>query len=334
MSLSKERAEELLGSFKTKRILVVGDAFVDTYVEGEIERLNPESHHVHLLRVGKGKVQYRSGGAGNTARNLTSLGSDTSLLTIRGNDKLGETLADCAYTEGYTPYTVADVYAGVKRPTIEKRRYVTKDGVLLRVDYEPEESTQPMSDHFVSLLLQQADAILDHVDAVLVSDYGKGMLTEKFCNEFLDMVQSRNLLLLADVKPRQAGHFVGVEMMAPNLKEASESLGKSPTSNPEEIASLLAKRLNTEVFLTAGEQGICVANKTDPVLMVRQMHRVKIGDTSGCGDTAAAAILLAKLAGATSEEAAEFANAAAAVTVSMVGAYAPTPAEVLRMLAS
>ena len=333
MSISTQRAEELLAAFSNKRVLVIGDAFVDSYVQGEIERLNPESHHVPLLRVGydddKDPKKYRSGGAGNTARNLVSLGAQACLLSVRGKDKLGTRLVEIAQREKYKPCFVIDP----NRKTIEKRRYITKDGALFRVDHEPKH-IRPMGERVVSQLTKQVKVLLVDADAILVSDYAKGLLTEKFCNVLVDFAQSMKVPVLADVKPAQTGHFVGVAMMAPNLKEASESLGVSINTDPLEVAPLLAKRHGTEVFLTAGSQGICVAGTNKDCFMVEQLHKVKVGDTSGCGDTAAAAILLAKLCGASSEEAAELANAAAAVTVTMVGAYAPTPVEVLRMLAS
>jgi rfaE bifunctional protein kinase chain/domain len=330
MSLTAQRAGQLLSAFTDKRILVIGDAFVDSYTEGVIERLNPESHHVHLLKVGCEPIRYRSGGAGNVARNVASLGSRARLLSLCGTDLLGERSWHIAQQEGYEAEFVMDS----TRATIEKRRYITKDGVLLRVDYESEESLRPMSDSFAPQLLHMVEEKLSDVDGVLVSDYAKGLLTKKVCTELLDLLQKHGITVLADVKPEQAGYFTGATMVAPNLKEASESLGKGANSHPEEIAPLLAKRFNTEVFLTAGSLGICIASEHTGMCMVKQSHSVKVGDTSGCGDTAAATILLAKLAGATSEEAAELANAAAAVTVENVGAYAPTPVEVLRMLAS
>jgi rfaE bifunctional protein kinase chain/domain len=330
MSISLPRAQELLAAFSLKRVLVIGDAFVDSYTEGVIERLNPESHHVHLLRVGREPIRYRSGGAGNVARNVASLGGRARLLSLCGTDLLGEQSWHIAQQEGYEAEFVMDS----TRATIEKRRYITKDGVLLRVDYESEESLRPMNDAFAPQLLHLVKEKLSDIDAVLVSDYAKGMLTKKVCTELLDLLEKHSIVVLADVKPEQAGYFYGATMVAPNLKEASESLGKTANSKPEEIAPLLARRFSTEVFLTAGAQGICVASEHAGVCMVKQSHRVKVGDTSGCGDTAATTILLSKLVGATSEEAAELANAAAAVTVTMVGAYAPTPAEVLRMLAS
>lgn len=330
MSLRLERARQLLSAFHDKKILVVGDFFLDSYVQGEIERLNPESHLVHLLRVGDTRsIVYRSGGAGNVARNIASLGGDALLISVCGKDARSRRVKKIATKEKYQGHYIIDPC----RNTIEKRRYVTKDGVLLRVDFEDERSVKPIGEEVTKEVLDLVKGSLYATDAVLVSDYSKGLLTKALCDQMLDCINERGIPVMADVKPAQIGHFTGVDMIAPNLKEASESIGNSNMSI-ESITEALAKRINTEAFLTAGSEGICIAKKNTETRMVKQAHLVKVGDTSGCGDTAVATILLAKLAGATSEEAAELANAAAAVTVSMVGAYAPIPAEVLRMLAS
>ena len=329
MSLTKERAAKILAAFSDKRVLVVGDAFVDTKITCVIERPNPENQQVPLGRIGKNAEEHHSGGAGNAARNIANLGGQATLLSLCGSDELGKTLHSIAKMEGYAARFVTDKL----RSTINKCRFVTKRGVLFRADYEDDSSTQPMEDTLVPLFAEHLRALLKKADGLLISDYGKGLLTRAWCDRLLDEALHA-VPILADVKPAQAGHFIGVNMMSPNLKEATEAVKMQHEQEVELVAAKLAEQFNTEAFLTAGDMGICIAKEPQEPRLVRQEHIVEVGDTSGCGDTAAATILLAKLCGATSVEAAELANAAAAVTVSKVGAYAPKPEEVLRMLAS
>jgi D-beta-D-heptose 7-phosphate kinase/D-beta-D-heptose 1-phosphate adenosyltransferase len=162
-----------------------------------------------------------------------------------------------------------------------------------------------------------------------------GALTLRVIGEIRKQASIHKLPILGDIKPKNAPMFHKVQMLSPNEREARAYLGRPDGNEPlDEIARELSGKFSTTVFLTAGEQGMYVSSHGGEAQLVSQRHRVEVRDVSGCGDTAAAVIMLATLCGATYVEAAELANAAAAVVAGHIGAVAPTPEEVLAMLMS
>jgi D-glycero-beta-D-manno-heptose-7-phosphate kinase len=141
---------------------------------------------------------------------------------------------------------------------------------------------------------------------------------------------------MADVKPSRVQNFKGVSFISPNCKEAHEYLGLNQHlqgGTPREaLASQLHAMLETTVFLTLGEDGMFVHSRDTPGVHVPQIHRIEVADTSGCGDTAAVAIVLAKLAGATDVEAARIGNVAGAVIATKIGAVALSREELFEAL--
>jgi rfaE bifunctional protein kinase chain/domain len=331
MGINASRARSIFADVRGKTILTLGDFFGDGYTTGGVERINPESSVVPLLRV-KGRrtsVSYRSGGAGNVARNIASLGASSTLVSVCGDDDLSRTLQQVACKEGYQTRLIHDK----ARNTIEKHRFVSPDGGLLRVDFEDDKDVVPLCTEIAERLISQIKFEVKRADAVIVSDYNKGIIGALNVDDLLDVVKGK--LLLVDAKPNNLPRFLGADMIAPNRAEAIASLHATGNETLPELASTLSKRIGAEVFLTASADGICIADReTYLTQMVPQCHVEHVKDTSGCGDTAAAMIMLAKLVGATSVEAAELANAAAAVVVNEVGAYAPTPEQVIRKLVS
>ncbi len=325
--MKNERIQKILEGFAGKRILVVGDVMLDRYVQGRVERLNPEAP-VPVLHAEEQTDM--TGGAGNVAKNVVSLGGTATLIGVVGADDTARELEAVATEEGYTPHLVVDT----NRPTTRKIRYVVGAQQLLRVDWEE----TPDVDTAVTAEIQKhvQTAVDQGIDAIIVSDYAKGSITGELAEALLAIAKEHNLPLAADVKPSRIEYFKGATLIAPNIKEAHEYLGLNHlTQGGRDIAVLAAdlyKAFLADVFLTMSAAGVYVYANDGTQQHVPQEHAVTMADTSGAGDTSLAAMMLAKLAGATPLEMAEIANAAGAVVVSNVGAIGVTLEEVQEML--
>lgn len=316
---------DILHRFAGKRLLVVGDVMLDRYVFGKVDRINPEAP-VPILRAESARMS--TGGAGNTARNASALGAETTLVAVTGVDAPADDLKAAGRREGYRSVLIED--SG--RRTTEKRRYLVRSQQMLRVD---EEDTADIGSAVEARVIGAIEAEVGRVDAILVSDYAKGVITQGVAAAIMRAKETHDLLVLADIKPPSIGHFVGVTAISPNLKEAHEYLGLNRLQagcSREELASRLHERFKVDVYLTLSEDGIFVRSRETPGRHVSQAHRVEVADTSGCGDTAAVVLILARLCGASDTEAAELANAAGAVIASKIGATTLTLQELIEVL--
>lgn len=324
-----ERLAELLAAFHGKRVLVVGDLMLDRNIFGTVERINPEAPWVSILRADStSKRTASTGGAGNVAKNIAALGAKATLVGVVGTDSAGFEFMTTAEMEGYTLRPVSDP----SWMTVTKTRFLERGGHhLLRFDEEP--AVFELQPETAQRLMKECLSLVDEVEGILVSDYAKGVVTRELAHSLVEA--GYTIPLLADIKPPNAEYFDWADMMSPNEAEARAYLGpRSKSMLLEEVACEIAKTFNTVAFLTAAERGMYVSEHGNKAELVPQRHKIEVFDTSGCGDTAAAVILLATLCGAAPLEAAELANAAAAVVASKIGAVAPTPEEVLDMLRS
>ncbi|MDP3996935.1 MAG: bifunctional ADP-heptose synthase [Candidatus Andersenbacteria bacterium] len=322
------RAKELINQFAGKCVLVVGDVFLDRYIYGKVERLNPEAPVPILLAQEEKKA---TGGAGNTAKNLAMLGAQTILIGVSGEDDVADEVAETAGKEGYDLKPVRDK----ERSTIDKTRFIVKTQQILRVDYE---EASDVSGEVEEKLIAAIREAAKEADGVLVSDYAKGVVTEKVAEAVQVVCKENNLPLMADVKPSRINYFTNATYLSPNRKEAHEFLGLNQFDgggkDKEELAALLHETFGATIFLTLSDQGIYVFDGGGEGEHIPQDY-VKSNDVldpSGCGDTVAAVVLLAKLGGAEDAEAADLANAAAAVVAHKIGSAGTTGAEVIDLL--
>jgi rfaE bifunctional protein kinase chain/domain len=320
------RAIELVGRFPNCRILVVGDVMIDRYVIGKVERLNPEAP-VPILHAKSHHCA--TGGAGNTAKNAAALGASAILVSVVGTDRTAEELAAAATEEGYRAVLVKDP----SRPTVEKTRFIVGGQQMLRVDHEETLDIDGVVEEQVVAAIHEAAKVSD---AVIVSDYAKGVLTAAVAQAVLAAAAAHKLPVMADVKPSHINRFKGATYISPNRKEAHEYLGLNQHlqggCSREELAARLHSTFDANVFLTLSEDGMYVFGRDTAGVHVPQIHRVEVADTSGCGDTAAVAIVLAKLCGASDVEAAQVGNAAGAVIAGKIGAVALSQEELLEAL--
>ncbi len=328
MSIQYERAKEILDTFSGKKLLVVGDIFLDHYVFGKVERLNPEAP-VPILHAQR-EVNV-TGGAGNAAKNAAMLGANVSCAGLVGSDSAADVVEETAKAEGYIPSLVRSQ----KLPTIVKRRFIVRSQQMLRVDYEqdmtPDTETEEM---LIQAIVDQASG----ADGIIVSDYAKGTITSRIAETIMTCAQHGTIPVMVDAKPSRVTYFTGATYMSPNRKEAHEYLGLNIHENggkaPQELAGMVASSFDTNVFLTLSGEGMYVQEKGGQGQLVPTpyVRDDEVVDTSGCGDTAAVVILLARLAGASFEEAAELGNAAGATVARKVGSVGVTGEEVLHTI--
>lgn len=324
--MNKEGLVAYIENFKNFKVLVVGDVFLDHYIFGKVERLNPEAP-VPILHAQKETLM--TGGAGNVAKNLASLGGSTILVGVIGSDMAAEQIKSAAKAEQYEFKAVSDN----SRPTIRKVRYLVNSQQLLRVDFE---ETNDISEAVENQLIKEITDASSKVDAILISDYAKGVITKRVAQAVMAIAKEKSIPVAADIKPSRAALVTGVAFISPNLKEGHEFLGLNPLEHdkkePAEIALELAEKMNTDVFLTLGADGIYVETRQGVREHIPQEHASEVFDVSGAGDTAMSTLLLSRLAGASPQECAQLANAAGAVVVSKVGSVAVTPQELKDMI--
>lgn len=323
--MTKDTLIAYIEKFKDANVLVVGDAMLDHYVFGKVERLNPEAP-VPVLHAQK--EADATGGAGNVAKNLATLSAKATLIGVVGHDETAKRLEEVTKREGYDFQGVVDS----DRPTIRKTRFMVQSQQLLRVDYE---ETKDVSKSVEKKIISHLEAAAGAVDAILISDYAKGTITETVAKAVLSAGKKHGVLVASDIKPSRAKFVVGSSFISPNLKEGYEILGVNPLEHgqmePGEVAEKLHAKMKTDVYLTLGAGGVYV--KTSSVTEhVPQEHVAQVFDVSGAGDTFIVAVMLALLSGASPREAALLGNAAGAVVVGKVGSVGISKEELVAMI--
>lgn len=311
-ALTCERTTELIEAFAGKRILVVGDVMLDHYVEGKIDRVNPEAS-VPLLDVEK--TESRSGGAGNVAKNVAALGAWAVTVGVVGHDQTAGELTLVAKQEGYDPRFITDA----TRPTTHKARFLTDKQPLLRVDHEKKHDvSHNIEDEIIAVVRR---FILNGIGGIIISDYAKGVITERVGKTIVQLATDQNIPVAGDAKPARLTFVKGATLVSPNLKEAGEFAGLHGQKEleTEALARWVSEELETTACITLSADGMYVWEKSGEGKHVPQEHKKEVFDVSGAGDTAITVLLLARLAGASFVEAAYLANAAGAVAVSHVG---------------
>jgi len=184
------RLKDAIHSFADRRVLVIGDVMLDRYISGRVDRINPEAPVPILLA----QSEYAAtGGAGNTAKNAAALGANTTLIGVSGAGLVADDLRMAAEREGYRAVLIKDP----SRRTIEKRRYVIRNQQMLRVDTE---ETGAISEEVERALIEAIERESAQVEAILVSDYAKGAITEGVAAAVMRAQNELGLMVMADIK--------------------------------------------------------------------------------------------------------------------------------------
>lgn len=311
--------KRILDNFKNIKIGVVGDLMLDDYIYGTVERISPEAP-VPVVNVKEEK--FVLGGAANVVNNLASLGAKTICFGVIGNDANGERLLG-AFAD--KKIDVSGLIRDRERTTIVKRRIIGSNQQLLRIDWE---DITPISTFLEYALLRNIESKIDELDAIILSDYDKGVLTPMVAKEIVRMCRDRGKIVTVDPKPKNAMNYYGATSMTPNRKEAKECLGMERATNMEEVGKELKEKLKLEnLLLTRSEEGMSLFIE-DKIVNIPTFAK-EVYDVTGAGDTVISVFTLAAASGVSWHEAAKIANTAAGVVVGKMGTSTVSKDEIL-----
>ena len=306
------------------KILVVGDVMLDKYYFGEVTRISPEAP-VPIAHVTK--VKETLGGAANVAHNLALLGCQTSIIGQIGADNHGEIFLSKLKNLGVD-------YSGMietSKPTTTKIRVISGHQQMIRLDFEDSsELDGATSDKLIENFYER----LPNVDAVIISDYGKGVCTKKICREIIGACRAQKKSVIVDPKGDNWQKYFDATFITPNLKELNAVLPKKISNidaQIEEAAQKVIDEFNLSgLIVTRSAEGLSLIN--DKKISHIKARAQEVFDVSGAGDTVIAVFSLALAGKIDSEAAAYLANVAAGVVVAKVGTYAVNRAELLNAL--
>jgi D-beta-D-heptose 7-phosphate kinase/D-beta-D-heptose 1-phosphate adenosyltransferase len=319
MALSRARLMELLEGARGKRIVVVGDAMLDVYLSGDVDRVSPEAP-VPVVRVRERR--HALGGAANVAQNVVAIGASCELVAAVGADRGAEILREMFAELAIGCASLVTVGRG----TTQKTRIVARSQQLLRVD-EEDDSDLTGTD-MARVLSAVRDAVAD-ADAVVLEDYNKGVLVPQVIRAAIDLGIARNLPVIVDPKFRNFFEYRGASVFKPNRRELEAALGAAvDVDHPDAVPAVL-QRLGVEhILLTLGDRGMALFSGGGEVVRVPTVAR-EVYDVVGAGDTVTAYLASIMAAGGSVREAAIVANLAAGIEVGKLGAVSVTAAEVL-----
>jgi len=308
----------MLDKISRVRLLVVGDVMLDRYWFGEVNRISPEAP-VPVVKVER--QEERLGGAANVARNATSLGAVTALLSVVGDDDAGRTLSRLL-EEGQID---AGLHVDPELDTIVKLRVIGRQQQLLRIDFETPPSHEILQAKLADFERRVADA-----DVVILSDYGKGGLTH--IAEMIRIARAADKPVLVDPKGDEWEKYAGATVITPNRGELKQVVGSWKS---EAELAVKAQRLRGELGLdallvTRSEEGMTLFSDGETHHQSAQAREVY--DVSGAGDTVIATLAVMLAAGADWGEAIRVANVAAGIVVGKLGTAVVTRDEIAHAL--
>jgi len=310
---------QLLEKITRARVLVVGDAMLDRYWYGDVERISPEAP-VPVVAVAR--ADERPGGAANVARSVRALGAACAMLSISGDDREADSLERLLAEDGIRCRLHRDRLLN----TIVKLRVISRHQQLLRIDFD-----SPVSkDARVQLLDDYLEHLSEH-DAVIVSDYGKGGLG--YIQEMIHAARAASRPVVVDPKGDDYSGYRGASLITPNRKEFEHVAGRfRDNAELERKAARMAEELELEgVLVTRGEEGMSLIERDGRVLHIPARAR-EVFDVTGAGDTVIAAIGCAWAVGSELADALSLANIAAGIVVGKLGAATASPAEIMHEL--
>ncbi len=300
------------------KVLVVGDVMLDRYWFGDVSRISPEAPVpvVHVQRT-----EERPGGAANVARNIASMGGKATLLSVVGDDEAGRSLAALLAKEHVTTLFHKDA----QLPTTVKLRVIGRQQQLLRIDFETPPSREVLEDK-----LDDFESLVDGVDVVILSDYGKGGLTH--VSKMINAAKAHGKRILVDPKGDDFARYRGATLLTPNRGEFRQVVGRwKDEDDLARRAELLRTELELEALLvTRSEEGMSLFSSTGAMHEPTQAQEVY--DVSGAGDTVIATLGLMMAAGINMQDAVRIANRAAGVVVGKLGTATVSHEELISLV--
>jgi rfaE bifunctional protein kinase chain/domain len=299
--------DRVFDEFPKKRILVIGDVMIDSYLRGKVNRVSPEAP---VPIVSLEKEEERLGGAANVALNLVALGAKPIVCSVVGNDPQSKTLQMLLKEAKVSDNGL--VLSDLRQTTV-KTRIIGNNQQLLRIDYE---HVAPISSDEEIQLIEKVKSLLNQgIDAIIFEDYNKGVLTPEVITKVIEMAQLHHIPTAVDPKKDNFLEYRNVTLFKPNLKELRDGLNYSFDFDPtdkrafEEAVTELETRLNNAIsFVTLSEYGVYIREGNQQ--HYAEAHPRTIADVSGAGDTVIAVATLCLVAGLSVAKIAELANIA------------------------
>lgn len=313
--------DRLFEDFKSKKIIIVGDVMVDSYLNGTVSRLSPEAP---VPVVNLKNRQDRLGGAANVALNIQSLGAIPYLCTCVGQDAAGELFVDLLKNQALP---TKGVLTSDQVKTTVKTRVIGNQQQLVRIDDERIQELDRSSHN--QLIERFKDLLNSGVDAVIFEDYNKGLLSSELIEVLIKLANEKNLVITVDPKKENFWSYRNVTLFKPNLKELKEGLKKDfsfpgDKDSFEEAVDALMENLNCEyAFVTLSEHGVFIQDKNEKNYI--PAHVRTIADVSGAGDTVIAVATLCLLANLSSVDVAKVANLSGGLVCEHTGVVSIDP---------
>ena len=314
---------EIIEKFPSIRILVIGDVILDHYIFGDVSRISPEAP-VPVVEVKE--ESFRLGGAANTVANICSLGGHVDVIGVIGRDENGDRLRNMLQDVGTN---VEGLLCDGGRPTIIKTRVIARHQQVVRIDKEVKDA---VGGHLKEEIIHIAEVTLPKVNAVICSDYDKGVLSKDVLEVVLAHAKEHAIPVVVDPKMQNFWYYKGATLVTPNVKEASAAYGKDIINDASllDAGNTLLERLELDALLiTRGEHGMSLFEAVGGQTKVTHIPTVarEVFDVTGAGDAVVAVSTLALAAGASMLNAAKIANCAAGIVVGKVGTASVTTEE-------
>jgi len=323
LTLTKNRAEEILAKARAGRVVVLGDVMLDEFLWGDVSRISPEAP-VPVVNIKREST--RLGGAANVLANVTALGARATIIGVVGNDGGAEKLRLGLRQNGGVQ-TDGSLIVDEKRTTTIKTRVIAQHQMIVRADRE---HRGLVNGQIEGQVIAAAKRALENADALLISDYDKGVVTPLILSEILPLAHSR-IPVLVDPKIRNFDSYRPATLVTPNHHEALR-LTNSEEDSDEGLhvaAEKIRARLGCDaVLVTRGDRGMMLLEGNAPPVFVETAAR-EVFDVTGAGDTVIATLAAALTGGASMTEAAVLANLAAGIVVGKLGTATASAEEVL-----
>jgi D-beta-D-heptose 7-phosphate kinase / D-beta-D-heptose 1-phosphate adenosyltransferase len=302
------------------KILVLGDLIIDDYLWGSSERISPEAP-VQIVNISKKSTVL--GGAGNVVKNLNALGAEVDIISVIGDCKVSIEVKNLL---SQIDVKTSNLVTEKNRITSKKSRVISSNQQVIRYDFE---SINEINSQSQKIILDKFSQMIINYDLVLLSDYGKGLLTKKLTQSLIKIAKKYKKKVLVDPKGQDYSKYNGAFLLTPNMKEASESthIDIKDSESLFKAITHLKKQCNLKISLiTMSDQGVAVFDKK---LRIHPTSALEVFDVTGAGDTVLASLGFALSCDSNIDDAVKFANLASGVVVGKIGSASATINEIL-----
>ncbi len=296
--------------FSNSKIFIIGDVMLDKYYFGCVERISPEAP-VPIVKIGK--EESRLGGAANVANNIASLGGQPLLCGAIGYDFFGKEIGHMSKQKN-----IRTMFLKVPCPTITKARIIGGKQQIVRVDYA---DRTELKNNDQKMLREIVRSYLPDYDVLVISDYGKGLISEEFCTYLIRYAHKTGKKIIVDPKGNNWKKYSGADIVTPNVKELSDIIGYSVPNTDRAVEKAAREVLEanqlTSLLVTRSDKGMSLISDIPPIHI--PTHSEEVFDVSGAGDTVVATLSLCLAAGYDMTTAMKTANIAAGIVVKKIG---------------